>query len=115
MHTSETVRICTSIPAYTSTLLQETIEKAFTYGSDYVEIRFDYLDINYVDRLNSVLSKYADRCIYTCRRAIEGGMFKGDEKSRLELLSKLAEQNPAFIDIELNTVKEKPHLADRRL
>ncbi|MFQ6134655.1 MAG: type I 3-dehydroquinate dehydratase [Nitrososphaerales archaeon] len=111
MPSAEYAHICTSIPASSLTSLQTAIEKAFSYGSDYVEVRFDYLDMRDIDKLKPILKRYADRCIYTCRRTEEGGRFQGDEEARSKVLKKLAEQNPAFIDIELSTVKEKPDLA----
>jgi 3-dehydroquinate dehydratase-1 len=88
------------------------LEKAFSYGSDYVEVRFDYLDILDIDKSKPILKRYADRCVYTCRRPDEGGRFQGDEEERGRVLKKLLEHNPAYLDIELGTVKEKPALAD---
>ncbi len=112
MPSAQHARVCTSLPASSPTSLQAAIEKAFSYGSDYVEVRFDYLDTFNIGELKPVLKKYADRCVYTCRRADEGGVFRGDEEARLKVLKNLAEQNPAFIDIELSTLKERPNLID---
>lgn len=112
MPSAESARVCTSIPASSITSLQADLEKAFSYGSDYVEVRFDYLDMLDIDKSKPILKRYADRCVYTCRRPGEGGRFQGDEKDRERVLKKLAEQNPAYLDIELSTVNEKPALAD---
>lgn len=90
--------------------MKDTIEKAFSFGAKYIEIRFDYMDPSKISDLLPILKKYSDRCIYTCRKLDEGGSFNGDENLRINILEKLSKQNPAFIDIELSTIKEKPEL-----
>ncbi len=106
-------QICTSIPATSAEIVQSEIEKAFNYGSDYVEIRFDYLNELNIDDFKNVLSVYGDKCVLTCRKSEEGGRFRGGEEARLKLLQKLSDQNPAFIDIELKTAEDKFEWVDK--
>ncbi len=105
-------KICTAIPASSTGELQANIVKAFEQGSDYAEIRFDYLQGTNFKKIGKALKPYAARCIYTCRRSGEGGRFKGKEAARLNILKNLAEQRPAYIDVELSTVKETPNLVN---
>jgi len=108
----ERPRVCTSIPAYDLSRLRLDVERAFSHGSDYVEVRFDYLPHLDFNRLREALQNYVERCIYTCRRGDEGGRFRGSEESRIEALKRLATHRPAYIDIEMAAVKERPETVD---
>lgn len=110
MRPSEPPRICTSIPASSHGALKKGVKKAFESGSDYVEVRFDYLTDANAEELGSLLRPYAAQCVYTCRRQDEGGRFAGGEDARRSLLKDLAEQRPAFVDVELSTAKDAPGL-----
>jgi 3-dehydroquinate dehydratase-1 len=112
MLTPDVPRICTSIPAPSTAALKTDVKRAFENGSDYVEVRLDYLTEFNIEEIRSVLQTYAERCVYTCRKQEEGGLFRGSEEARLNLLKNLAEQNPAFVDLELSTVIESPELID---
>lgn len=109
---ANTAKICTSIPATNVEDLQTSIEKALSLGSDYIEIRFDYIEPKKISKLQPLLKNYADRCIFTCRKADEGGLFSDNEDIRIKTLEELSKQNPAYIDIELSTVEERPELTD---
>jgi len=104
-------KICTVINASTLQVLQSDVKKALAFGSDYVEIRFDYLHEFDLDKIGHILSNSLHRCVFTCRKQAEGGKFIGTENERIKLLKKLSLQGPAFIDIELSTLKEKPETA----
>ncbi|MCL4437125.1 MAG: type I 3-dehydroquinate dehydratase [Thaumarchaeota archaeon] len=105
-------KICTAIPASSIAALQTNLEKAFKYGSDYAEIRFDYLNNINFKKITPPLKPYAARCVYTCRRYSEGGHFNGKEDARRNILKRLAEQHPAYVDVELSTVREAPNLVN---
>jgi 3-dehydroquinate dehydratase-1 len=105
--------ICTSIPAFNQEYILEGINSAILQGSAFIEIRFDYMDSKDIPNLSKSLSKYSERCIYTCRKNSEGGKFLGKEAERLKILDRLASMNPAFIDIELSTLQENPELISR--
>lgn len=106
-------KICTSIIPKNSSEISNSIEKAFSFGTKYIEIRFDYLETTKISDMLPILKKYSDRCIYTCRKFDEGGSFNGDENLRIDILKKLSKQNPAFIDVELSTITEKPDLSNK--
>ncbi len=72
-----------------------------------MEFRIDRLTSGTSPReLEAKLSAFAERAIFTVRSSREGGGFKGSEARRLELISRLAELRPAYLDIELATAKE---------
>ena len=99
-------RICTSISAGSLSDLEEKASLAFSLGSDLVELRMDRLTKRTPPReLEAKLAAYAERAVITVRSAGEGGGFRGSEAQRLELISRLAELRPAYLDIELATAK----------
>jgi len=105
-------KICTSIPATNAEDLQTSIKKALSLGSEYIEIRFDYIDYKKISKLQPLLKDYVDQCIFTCRKADEGGLFADSEDIRIKTLEELAKQNPAYLDIELSTVEKRPDITD---
>jgi 3-dehydroquinate dehydratase type I len=100
-------RLCTSIGADSPRELERKASLAFSLGSDLVELRIDRLTKGVSAReLETELAVYAERAIITVRSIREGGSFRGDEARRLDLISRLAELRPAYLDIELATAKE---------
>jgi 3-dehydroquinate dehydratase I len=103
---SAPTRVCTSVSAESPEDLASKAELAFSLGSDLVEFRIDRLTTGLVPReLEAELSVFAKRAVFTLRSSREGGAFKGTEARRLELISRLAEMGPAFLDVELGTAK----------
>jgi len=99
-------RICTSVSAESPEELASKAELAFSLGSDLVEFRVDRLTTGLTPReLEAELSVFAKRAVFTLRPSSEGGAFKGSEARRLDLLSRLAEMGPAYLDVELDTAK----------
>jgi 3-dehydroquinate dehydratase type I len=100
-------KLCTSVHAETVAGLAKKGAKAFSLGSDLVELRIDALTKATSQReLEAELSVFAERAIFTVRSSREGGGFRGTEARRLELISRLAELRPAYLDIELATAKD---------
>lgn len=100
-------KLCTSISADSPAELASKAETAFSLGSDMVELRIDRLTKGASPReLEAELSVFARRAIFTVRSNREGGGFKEGERKRLDLISRLADMGPAYIDIELATAKE---------
>ena len=80
---------------------------ALSLGSDLVELRIDKLSGGEaLDEVESEVSRFTRRAIITVRSSREGGAFMGSESHRLDLISRLAEMRPAFLDVELATAKE---------
>jgi 3-dehydroquinate dehydratase I len=77
---------------------------AFALGTDYVEFRIDRLRRPSAS-IAKELSRFARKCVITVRSGKEGGSFAGGEGERLELISRLARMRPAYLDVELSTVR----------
>jgi 3-dehydroquinate dehydratase-1 len=95
--------------------LQRKASRALSLGSDLVELRVDRLTTGYppAGELSAALADFADRAILTIRSPQEGGGYLGSEASRLDLISDLArELRPAYLDIELQTIKTNRRWAD---
>ena len=105
-------RICVSIAAYDIEQLKRQINQAFNYGADYVEIRFDFLNLSDMDQAMSIANTINKKAVYTLRAPNEGGRFKGSISERIALLKKLSNSKPMLLDVELNTIKYNTYLAD---
>jgi 3-dehydroquinate dehydratase type I len=102
---SET-KLCTSVSADSPGELASKAELALSLESDLVEFRIDRLTKEASPReLEAELSVFAERAVFTVRSSAEGGGFKGSEARRLDLISRLAEMGPAYVDIELATAR----------
>ncbi|MDA4114982.1 MAG: type I 3-dehydroquinate dehydratase [Thaumarchaeota archaeon] len=100
-------QLCTAVSADTAPELASKAELAFSLGSDLVEFRIDRLAKPGTPReLEAELSVFSSRAIFTVRSGREGGGFMEGERSRLDLISRAADIRPAYIDVELATLKE---------
>lgn len=90
-------------------------KRAFAVGADLVEFRLDLLRAPDMARVRRSLGTFAERAIFTFRRSDEGGGFRGRESERLVLLEESAGLGPAYMDVELRTLKANPGLAGARL
>lgn len=104
------VKICASIGVRNIETLNEKIEEAFNLGSDFVEIRVDYLSQINFSIMKEAIKERIDRCILTCRAKSEGGEFKGSEEERQKVLLNLSKFKPAYMDIELSLAQNNPEL-----
>jgi 3-dehydroquinate dehydratase I len=105
-------RICVSIAAYDIEQLKRQINQAFNYGADYVEIRFDFLNLSDMDQAMSIANIINKKAVYTLRAPDEGGQFKGNISERIAWLKKLSASKPMLLDVELHTIKYSTYLAD---
>lgn len=72
-------------------------------GADMVELRldeFDSLDFNEIKRLQQA---FPLPMIFTLRPASQGGKYAKSEQQRIDELKRLAELEPAFLDVEWST------------
>ncbi|MDQ3835591.1 MAG: type I 3-dehydroquinate dehydratase [Thermoproteota archaeon] len=107
-----TSRICASIaPSDPNSILRQA-NQAFGLGADYVEIRFDFIDVELLSEAMRTIRTIKDRSVFTLRSGSQGGMFKGKEEIRLHWLYTLAEAEPMLLDIELDTLQRNDDLAD---
>jgi 3-dehydroquinate dehydratase-1 len=105
-------RICVSIATHDLEQLKRQINQAFNYGADYVEIRFDFLNLSDMDQAMSISDMINKKAVYTLRAPDEGGHFKGSIAQRIAWLKKLAASKPMLLDVELNTIKYNTCLTD---
>ena len=105
-------KICVSIAAYNLEQLKRQINQAFDYGADYVEIRFDFLNLSDMDQAMSIANTINKKAVYTLRAPDEGGQFKGSISERITWLKKLSASKPMLLDVELYTIKYNTYLAD---
>ena len=71
-------------------------------GVNFFEIRIDYLKNPSVKLINSLFKNLDVSTIVTNRISSEGGLFKGSEKERINLLIEASKYSD-YTDIELNT------------
>lgn len=87
-------------------------DQAFKLGADYVEIRFDFLELDQLQAAIDVAKEIRNKSVFTLRSRTQGSRFSGNEQDRIKWLRKLAEQNPMLLDVELHTLQENDELAD---
>jgi len=99
------VTITESSPAKLNTILKTTLKR-----SDYIEIRFDFMEPNKIPVALNLVKKYLDRCVCTLRPKSEGGKFSGSEKNRISIIKLIAEYNPHLLDVEYKTIRKNKNL-----
>ena len=105
-------KICVSIAASDLEQLKIQIKQAFNFGADYVEIRFDFLDLSDMEEALSIANAVNKKAVYTLRSPEQGGQFKGNTFERITWLEKLSSSKPMLLDVELYTIKCNNNLAD---
>ena len=98
-------KTCVSIGEKTPKKIRRNLSKALK-KSEYVEIRFDFLNPKSVPETLDIIKKDLRKCICTLRPSSEGGKFSGTEKNRISIIKLIAEYNPFLLDIEFNTIKK---------
>jgi 3-dehydroquinate dehydratase-1 len=106
-------KICVSIATTGDvSLLKEQVDRAFSLGADFAEIRFDFVSRNRMQAAIDAVRGIRSKAVFTLRSKDQGGKFAGSEQERIAWLKKLAEQKPMLLDVELDTIKENDELAD---
>lgn len=100
--THKTGKICVSI-ANDSVSEALASAKAVENAADVIEIRLDALKNPEVKPFTEQLTKPV---LFTNRAKWEGGLFPGDEKSRISLLLDAVDAKTAYVDIELQADRE---------
>ena len=103
-------KTCISIAEKTPLKTEKTLKVALK-KSDFVEVRFDFLESEQIPKTLKIIKKKLNRVVCTLRPKKEGGRFEGNEKERIAILKLIAEYNPFLLDIEFNTLKKNPSLA----
>lgn len=102
-------KTCVSIAETTPKKLKQTLSKALR-KSDYVEIRFDFLEAYQIPQVLETVKKDLKKIVCTLRPTSEGGKFTGNEKERISILKLIAEYNPFLLDVEFNTMRRNKSL-----
>jgi 3-dehydroquinate dehydratase-1 len=102
-------KTCVSIAETTPKKLKQTLNKALR-KSDYVEIRFDFLESYQIPQVLETVKKDLKKIVCTLRPTSEGGKFTGNEKERISILKLIAEYNPFLLDVEFNTMRRNKSL-----
>jgi 3-dehydroquinate dehydratase / shikimate dehydrogenase len=104
-------RVCVAV---TGSDASEMLDKAESLVRDnpFLEFRLDYLarPALALPKIKQLLERYPQLiAIATCRRALNGGRFRGSVASELDLLGKAANAGCQLVDVELQTaIKVKP-------
>ena len=87
-------KICTTIATEDLDKLKYQIDKAFAWGSDYVEIRFDFLNVSDMSHALKIVEEIKTNAIFTIRSPEQEGKFKGSHSDRITWLKKLSAIGP---------------------
>ena len=103
-------KICIAIPIKSADLNinKQIIEKALENSPDLIEFRFDYIyEVGFITHsfLKKLMSTIPPKIpkIFTFRRKQEGGQYHISTNERLEVLRRLVEVSPDYLDIEINS------------
>lgn len=98
--------ICVPVFGENEHELGRRVETVLSRGADYAEIRLDLSKVADVDKLCDVLKPFAEKLVLTCRPVGEGGKSTLSADERIALLGKLGRIKPAYVDVELQTIKQ---------
>lgn len=106
-------KICIAIPIKSENfnLNKQIIETALDKGPDLIELRFDYISESkfithsFLRELISIIPPKIPK-IFTFRKKQEGGKYNLSKNERLDILSRLIEVKPDYLDIEINSESE---------
>jgi 3-dehydroquinate dehydratase/shikimate dehydrogenase len=87
----------------------QSAEQMLAQGKSYidgVELRLDHFDKIDIEALKGFLQSCGLPVMFTVRRNDQGGVFRGDEKERLQLLETVCALQPAYLDLEYDVPQE---------
>lgn len=93
------------IPTRTIAFAQQQIAN-IEAQTDLFELRLDYLEHPSLTALKAIVAYTHRPYILTLRNKAHGGLFRGNERARLQLIKELLTVNPAYIDIEIDVASE---------
>ncbi|MDA1316391.1 MAG: type I 3-dehydroquinate dehydratase [bacterium] len=99
------IRICTPVTGKTIDEFLSNLNKTQEV-SGFVELRVDSIENVSESDIETISQNLTVESIFTCRKNSEGGMYGGDEKSRIMILEHALNQNFDFVDIELSTMED---------
>lgn len=105
-------KICVSIASPTPEDLKKQIKRAFSYGADFVEIRFDFLMLADMQEALKIVKDIRKRAVFTLRSVQQKGKFTGNNGDRIFWLKQLSLSQPMLLDVELHTLHDNDELVD---
>lgn len=105
-------KICVSITSSAPEDLNEQIKRAFSYGADFVEIRFDFLMPADMREALKIVKGIRNKAVFTLRSAQQKGKFTGKDDDRIFWLKQLSLSEPMLLDVELHTLRDNDELVD---
>jgi 3-dehydroquinate dehydratase I len=105
-------KVCVSITSSAPEDLKNQIMRAFSYGADFVEIRFDFLMPVHMKESLKIAESIRNRAVFTLRSVQQNGKFMGKNEDRIFWLRQLALSQPMMLDIELHTLHDHDELID---
>ena len=106
------MKICATIAPSSSLNLEKQIEQAFTDGTNFVEIRFDYLPLAEMQESIRKANGIRNKAVFTLRPSSENGQFSGCIDERIFWLKELCLSKPMLLDVELETLINHDELVD---
>jgi len=94
-------QICAVITADNVKDALNDIKKAAS--ADLIELRLDFIKNIDNSKIKSIIENSPKPVIATCRPVKFGGMFKGSEKDRLDLLRTVIDNGATFVDVEFQS------------
>ena len=109
-----TTHLCAAIMVESLDSALAQAAQAAERGADLVEFRIDQF-VDDVDRVAELVQRCALPCIVTCRPTWEGGLYDGDDQTRISLLERIgtAARPPAYYDVELATYQRSANLRQK--
>jgi 3-dehydroquinate dehydratase I len=105
-------KICASIASSTPQDLKEQIKRAFSYGADFIEVRFDFLMLADLQDALEIVKGISNRAVFTLRSVKQQGKFTGNDDDRIFWLKQLSLTQPMLLDVELETLLDDDELVD---
>lgn len=105
-------KTCVTVAEKSRDKMKEKVKHALGH-SDYAEIRFDFMDPDFISIATDSVNRYMKRCVLTVRSKSQGGRFRGDEEERTAAIGSLSSYKPFLLDVEYESLKENEGLASR--
>jgi 3-dehydroquinate dehydratase-1 len=106
------LKICATIATSSSLDLEEQLEQAFIDGTNFVEIRFDYLPLSEMQESLRKANGIRNKAVFTLRPSSQKGKFSGSIDERIYWLKELCLSQPMLLDVELDTLINHDELVD---
>ena len=107
-----TLKICTTIASSSSLDLEKQIKRAFADGTNFVEIRFDYLPLSEMQDSLRIATGFRNKAVFTLRPDSQKGKFSGSDDERISWLKELSLSMPMLLDVEYDTLISHDELVD---